>query len=487
LSVYFDETLRKIRQGIEYWERFNLSLPGRISVCKTFLLSQIGYIGSIVSPTAEQEKNLQKALNDFCIGTMRTAAKKLYTPLSEGGLGLIKLSDFITSLQCSWVKRITQHWGDNWRYDFKRKCYGNPLIADRHTFDPRVNPILYNIGNSFGKFRSAFTEKDDNFRKALVFRNPFFRRRSADAGLLCENFFDIRNNVAMISIIVKLKFEDFFFRNRPKSMDNLNSEFGLDINLVTYMRLHEALQFAVDSRRNEEALPSQSLDFFLKSFEKGSKPFRRILRYKENSKLKICNLNTVKTFFELVSLPKPEDDILRFCWGEWQKNFYGNRCKEFLYKFRNNILGINQRVNKFVHDVDAECSLCTVNKEPRPIQVESFIHVFFECTYTTPYRVRIIETFFPELRGADEITLKRFWFTGIVPGMRRNNLFVSCIVNAVNYYIWNLKLKKSVNPLSIFIKDISDTVYKCLKMSKKLLEAKLSSNLIVCRHTFDPP
>jgi hypothetical protein len=134
LSVYFHETLRKIRQGIEYWERFNLSLPGRISVCKTFLLSQIGYIGSIVSPTAEQEKNLQKALNNFCIGKIRTAAKKLYTPLTEGGLGLIKLSEFITSLQCSWVKRITQHWGDNWRYDFKRKCYGNPLIADKSSF-----------------------------------------------------------------------------------------------------------------------------------------------------------------------------------------------------------------------------------------------------------------------------------------------------------------------------------------------------------------
>jgi hypothetical protein len=79
-------------------------------------------------------------------------------------------------------------------------------------------------------------------------------------------------------------------------MDNLNAEYGLDINLVTYMRLHEALQFAVDSRRNDEALPSQSLDFFLKSFEKGSKPFRRILCYKENSKLKIRNLNTMKTF-----------------------------------------------------------------------------------------------------------------------------------------------------------------------------------------------
>jgi hypothetical protein len=159
-------------------------------------------------------------------------------------------------------------------------------------------------------------------------------------------------------------------------MDNLNVEYRLDLNLVTYMRLHEALQYAVETRRNDEAFPSQSLDFFLKSFEKRSKPFRGILRYKENSKLKIRNLNTVKTFFELVSFPQPEGDILRFCWGEWQKNYYGNRCKEFLYKVRNNILGTNQRVNKFVQGIDAECSLCTANKEPRPIQAESFIHVF---------------------------------------------------------------------------------------------------------------
>jgi hypothetical protein len=131
--------------------------------------------------------------------------------------------------------------------------------------------------------------------------------------------------------------------------------------------------------------------------------------------------------------------------------------------------------------------LCVVNKEQRPIHVESFIHIFYECAYTTLYRSRIIETYFPELRGADEETLKRFWFTGMVPGMQRNNMFVSCMVNVVNYYIWNLKLKKCLNPVSIFIKDISETVYKCLKMLKKLLEAKLSSNLIVCRHTFDPP
>jgi hypothetical protein len=294
LGTYFDGALQKIKLSIEYWDRFRLTLPGRISVCKTFLLSQIGYIGCIIRPTPVQENNLQKALNDFCLGTLRTAKKKLYTPVSEGGLGLIKIGDFIAALQCSWVKRITQHWGDNWRYDFKRKCYGNPLIADSFTFAERENPILFNIGTSFGKLRKAFTEKDDNYKKALVFKNPFFRRGRDDDRLLCENFFDTRDNFDMNCKIAKLKFEDFFVRNQPKSQNSLLVEFGIDLNLVTYMRLHEALQFAVDSRRNNEQLPTQSLEFFLKSFEKGSRAFRRVLRFKEDSKLKINKLNTVK-------------------------------------------------------------------------------------------------------------------------------------------------------------------------------------------------
>jgi hypothetical protein len=209
LTNHFEQTITVINRQIEYWERFNLSLPGRISVCKTFMLSQIGYIGSIIRPTPQQEKRIQTLMDDFCVGTMRTAKKKLYMPQNEGGLGLIKVSEFITSLQCAWVKRVTQHWGDNWRYDLKLKCYGNPLIADATTFDQNENPILYNLCKSFGMFRTAFTQKDDNYKKALILRNPFFRRGRGDAGILCENFFGTRNNLEQNKILAKLKYEDF--------------------------------------------------------------------------------------------------------------------------------------------------------------------------------------------------------------------------------------------------------------------------------------
>ncbi len=158
---------------------------------------------------------------------------------------------YITAIQCSWVKRTTQHWGDNWRYDLKVKCFGNPLIADKGTFTFRENPILSNISTSFGKFKLDFTSKENNYKKALILNNPFFRRGRNDNGILCERFFG--NNYEELRKISKLKFEDFFVRRDvPKSLDELNREFSTTFALVTYMRLHEALEFAANKKANED-------------------------------------------------------------------------------------------------------------------------------------------------------------------------------------------------------------------------------------------
>jgi hypothetical protein len=487
LTQHFESTISTIVRMIEYWERFNLSLPGRISVCKTFMISQIGYIGSIIRPTVQQEKRMQKLMDDFCVGSMRTAKKKLYTPLNEGGLGLINVNEFITALQCAWIKRVTQHWGDNWRYDIKAKCDGNPLLANELTVSQNEHPILYNICKSFGTFKREFYLKDDNYKQALIFKNPIFRRSRVDNGLLCERFFGTRNDFNMNKKLSVLKYADFFIRGGPKSLEDINMEFSLNLTLVTYMRLHESLQFFVNSRRDNDVKLSQSLDFFLKSFEKGSKPFRKILSFRERKNLNISVLNTVKTFIDLVDIAMPEGDVLRACWGEWQRNYYGNRCKEFLYKYRNNILGTNQRVAHFVPNYSAECSLCTANNEPLPIQAESFMHVFFDCTYSRKYRETLIRNYFPELVNGDIVAQKNLLFFGLAPGMQHCNMFISGIVSQFNFLIWTVKLQKKLIPVNIFFEDLNLSIYKMLKMSNKIREAKQNLDLYVCRHTFDPP
>jgi hypothetical protein len=84
LETHFEDVIVKISRLIEFWDRFRLTLCGRISICKTFMISQIGYLGSILNPTANQSKRLQKLLDDFCTGKTRVAKKNFICHLAVG-------------------------------------------------------------------------------------------------------------------------------------------------------------------------------------------------------------------------------------------------------------------------------------------------------------------------------------------------------------------------------------------------------------------
>ncbi len=146
-------------------------------------------------------------MDKFCLNNLRTAKKKLYLPPAQGGLGLIKIANYTVALQCAWIKRTGEHWCDNWRFDFKKACYGNPLIANENTFSAVSNPILFNICSSFGKFIGEFCKKDRNYKKALIFKNKMFKRGRNDNGILDENFFGHHRTFEKLQQVAKLAFD----------------------------------------------------------------------------------------------------------------------------------------------------------------------------------------------------------------------------------------------------------------------------------------
>ena len=72
---------------VKFWSKFNLSLPGRINIVKTFMLSQLGYLGSIVSPLPEQLIRILKKMNKYAMGNMIIAENRIYIPLTKGVWG----------------------------------------------------------------------------------------------------------------------------------------------------------------------------------------------------------------------------------------------------------------------------------------------------------------------------------------------------------------------------------------------------------------
>jgi hypothetical protein len=73
----FNKPLEKIEKIAKFWNKFRLSLMGRITVAKSLLLSQLTYAGSILVPTAQQINKAETIINDFIVSDLRIS-KKMY-------------------------------------------------------------------------------------------------------------------------------------------------------------------------------------------------------------------------------------------------------------------------------------------------------------------------------------------------------------------------------------------------------------------------
>jgi hypothetical protein len=168
-AANFERVMIKIDTLIRFWERFFLSLPGKIVVYKTFLILQINYLTAVLTPGAEKIQTLEKKMVAFVTKGINFSKNKIYAAVREGGLGLFNPTDFIFSLQCNWIKRSYRNITDNWKYRLATTSGGNilDLACDRKTID-NSGTVLNNIISSFCLFKQQFTKMGNNFLTAFL-------------------------------------------------------------------------------------------------------------------------------------------------------------------------------------------------------------------------------------------------------------------------------------------------------------------------------
>jgi hypothetical protein len=141
------------------------------------------------------------------------------------------------------------------------------------------------------------------------------------------------------------------------------------------------------------------LTSFLKRFKKGSKQFRKIFDCFADSQLK-KNRRTI-TFSNLVELPVPESNTLTALQSLWTCNVYPMRLRDFIFKFRNNLFGLNTRVLHFNNNVSRHCTFCWIASQNDPNSPdETFLHLFFSC----PHTKRVIKSFLKNLPAGTRMT-----------------------------------------------------------------------------------
>jgi hypothetical protein len=67
----------KILSQIRFWNRFDLSLPGRISVSKTFMYSQLNYIGCFLPIETERLINIENNIEQYVKGPLNISKERM--------------------------------------------------------------------------------------------------------------------------------------------------------------------------------------------------------------------------------------------------------------------------------------------------------------------------------------------------------------------------------------------------------------------------
>jgi hypothetical protein len=219
----------------------------------------------------------------------------------------------------------------------------------------------------------------------------------------------------------------------------------------------------------------------MRGFKKGSKPFRKYLDRINDNSIKLKQKTTIKTFFRLIDIQiLPDPELERFV-SFWNLYCMPNRFREFILKFRSNLLGLNSRVSHFNANISRNCTFCR-NTNAVPCPDETFVHLFFECDSTKSVLNHLKALLMLELINLGPVVEKKFWFTGTnFVTNKIDNVFLELVSGATMYAIWQCKLMKT-NPTVLKIINDKDHLINNARALNQKIRIDMTLNLHICRN-----
>ena len=327
----YGEILNKIRSLILFWERFRLSLPGRLTIMKTYLISQLNYIGSFLPAPDGILQAIQNCINNFVKKNIRISEDRIYLPSKLGGLGVFKIKSFLQAQHCSWIMRAFKFTIDNWRYDLAASSpTGNILQLRSRDINESTNPILKGLVKSYEEFYSCFSSLNGNYKESYIFDNAAFTRGPGDDGKLDPDFFGRDFYARHVNTIRELTFNNCFVGRRVKSIGELHED-GLPVPPVLWFRLQAALLYAKARLRKQDESDNntENIAHFLSKIKRGSKHFRKILTWEKELNYNPMTQRSAVYFAELSNTELPDIECLKACLGLWNHSYLTNDFRNF--------------------------------------------------------------------------------------------------------------------------------------------------------------
>jgi hypothetical protein len=423
----YDIVKSKIRKIINNWNRYGLTLSGKITVIKTLVLPHISFVGSVLEPPEGWVETISETIEKFVLGTEKFAKIKIYTSAEKGGLGLIPIREYILSQQCAWLKKAMLGTDDIWKYEIRTLTENFTKFFGHSEESGPVHTITRAAGNCLINHSVKFP------LGAPIINNPAFWYGTNNNRLLFnDNFFEDLLGVHG-GRKYGLKWKDLTDpENNLLTLEHMREFFGHRISTETYNKIR--LGFNGAKRRASDVNSVESFEEAIKKRKvKGISRYLRSL-FANDGKIIPLNKAQTKKFSETVNCMTVNDEVKKYWITAWTGQGVGTEHKNFLRKLYGNKLMVNARASHFRAETSPECTFCIIKKN-LPAPKETIEHLFWYCPDVNSSIAASAEKIINGPVGKD------FFFTGI----GGNDKFCKAAIiffDIVKYVIWEHKCQK---------------------------------------------
>ena len=293
--------------------------------------------------------------------------------LKGGGYGIPKSREFIIGLGVGLFKKHLIV-GDSWSNWITRAqiIQNYPFYIDLNSEDLRCNPFSLLIASAFKEFRSAYYKNKKNWLKAPILTDDTPLRNSEGQKL---NISDMSENLRTRFHNATLQIRPFDLINQDNFLILERNRIGIPLSEEDYDMLKNLITANHQILSNSN--PENCLDIFMGKIKKGSKQYRNILNQSYPQHGNFSNKGYTYRCNILSRNPIYTPREMGFNVAA-RSGFLPNWVRSTATKYLNGRAYLNDRLSKFVPNVNNNCSFCPPNQERYK---ETLMHITLDCIH----------------------------------------------------------------------------------------------------------
>lgn len=435
-ELNYNIQLPKILSLIQQWNRRVLTPVGRVTVAKTLILPKLNHLFiSLPTPDKAFLSSLNTAIFNFIWKSKGDKVKrKIVTQdYTKGGLKMLDVHNFVSSLKCLWIKRLT----------LKHKPWMDIFFAIN---GKNVTMKMLEFGDDF--IRKMIKQNNVFWQDVFQSWHQVVNMLNKQPGYIKKNIINVPIwHNSCITVANKSFFINVLYQHGVKLVGDFLSANGAfltydyflhmfnlpDIYVMQYNSIISAISKFLKSVFVERVNIEKNCTPFLPMYfevillnEKCTKAIYKILNYTEAVPTAISRWNN--------ELPLEQNLCIQDCFKICFMTTNDTSVQWLQYRVLHRILPVNYYLKK-IKIITNDC--CTFCKE----EIETIQHVFFSCTNVLPLWNDLSMSIYRK-------TTKRVGF------------------NVINILFGENSLSVDNKPVNFIILYTKQFIYICLKQNK---------------------